>query len=106
MNEKTFKIHFIMTGGTIDSHYDGSKDTAVPNKESVILSFIEGLKLYHDAEFTTVCMKDSRELNTKDLENVLNSIEKSPHFHDSYNWFFAFRRTIQFRLCYRTTRTS
>lgn len=79
MSEKTFKIQFIMTGGTIDSHYDGSKDTAVPNKESVIPSFIESLKLYHDAEFTTVCMKDSRDLNPKDLENVLNTIEKSPH---------------------------
>lgn len=79
MAEKTFKIHFVITGGTIDSHYDGSKDTAVPNKESVIPSFIESLKLYYDTEFTTVCMKDSREINPKDLENVLNTIEKSRH---------------------------
>ena len=40
------QIHFIITGGTIDSHYDGTKDTAVPNKESVIPKFIEELKLY------------------------------------------------------------
>ncbi|MDP1760168.1 MAG: asparaginase domain-containing protein, partial [Candidatus Woesebacteria bacterium] len=79
MGEKTFTIHFVITGGTIDSHYDGSKDTAVPNKESVIPSFIESLKLYHDAEFTTVCMKDSRDLKREDLENVLKTIEESPH---------------------------
>jgi len=78
MNGKTFKIHFVITGGTIDSHYDGSKDTAVPNKESIIPSYIESLKLYHGAKFTTVCMKDSRDLNRKDLENVLKKIEESP----------------------------
>lgn len=72
-------IHYIITGGTIDSHYDGSKDTAVTNKESVIPSFIESLKLYHDAEFTTVCMKDSRELKREDLENILKTIEESQH---------------------------
>jgi len=79
MSEKNFKIHFVITGGTIDSFYDGSKDTAVTNKESVIPSFIKSLKLYHDAEFTTVCMKDSRELKREDLENVLKTIEESPH---------------------------
>ncbi len=75
----TLTIHFIITGGTIDSHYDGSKDTAVPNKESIIPSFIESLKLYHNAEFTTICMKDSRELKREDLETILKTIEESPH---------------------------
>lgn len=79
MNEKTFTIHFVITGGTIDSRYDGSKDTAVPNEKSVIPSFIESLKLYHGSEFTTVCMKDSRELTREDLEKVLKAIEESTH---------------------------
>lgn len=79
MNKGTFTIHFVITGGTIDSYYDGSKDTAVPNKESIIPSFIQSLKLYHSAEFTTVCMKDSRDLTREDLENVLKTIEESPH---------------------------
>ena len=72
-------IHFIITGGTIDSFYDGSKDTAVPNKESVIPSFIRSLKLYQEVEFTTVCMKDSRDMKREDLENVLKTAEESPH---------------------------
>jgi L-asparaginase len=70
-------IHFILTGGTIDSHYDGSKDTAVPNDKSVVPEFIQSLKLYRKSRFTTVCMKDSRSLNRIDLNNVLRTIEKS-----------------------------
>lgn len=50
------KIHFIITGGTIDSYYDGTKDTAVPNQESVIPGFIKNLKLPLDFWFTTICM--------------------------------------------------
>lgn len=79
MNKKALTIHFIITGGTIDSYYDGSKDTTVPNKESIIPSFIKSLKLYHEAEFTTVCMKDSRELKREDLESVLKTAEESPY---------------------------
>ena len=72
-------IHFIITGGTIDSHYDGVKDTAVPNETSVIPSFIESLRLSNPTEFTTVCMKDSRELKHEDLENILKTAEESNH---------------------------
>ena len=62
---------------TIDSYYDGTKDTAVPNKESIIPNFISGLKLYEKTSFTQICMKDSRELIQADLKNVLKSIEES-----------------------------
>ncbi|MBI4450072.1 asparaginase [Candidatus Uhrbacteria bacterium] len=79
MDEKTSTIHYVITGGTIDSHYDSSKDTAVPNKESIIPSFIQSLKLYGAAEFTVVCMKDSRDLGHEDLVGVLEAVEKSPY---------------------------
>ncbi|MFA6098810.1 MAG: asparaginase domain-containing protein [Patescibacteria group bacterium] len=79
MSKQKSTIHFIITGGTIDSHYDASKDTAVPNEISVIPSFINGLKIYHGAEFTTVCMKDSRDLKREDLDNILKIIENSAH---------------------------
>lgn len=71
-------IHFIITGGTIDSHYDGSKDTAVPNEKSVIPSFINSLKLYFQVEFTEICMKDSRELRREDMQKV-KEIENSAY---------------------------
>ena len=72
-------IHFVLTGGTIDSYYNGIKDTVVPNIESVIPNYISGLKLHEAVEFTTVCMKDSREITSQDREKVLICIEKSPH---------------------------
>lgn len=70
-------IHFITTGGTIDSHYDGTRDTVVPNKRSVIPNYIKSLKLYEKTEFTEICLKDSRRLDKKDLKNILKTIEKS-----------------------------
>ena len=72
------KIHFVLTGGTIDSYYDGRVDTVVPNKDSVIPGYMKSLKLYDGMKFTRVCMKDSRQLTRKDRENILKTIEKSP----------------------------
>jgi len=71
-------IHFIFTGGTIDSHYDVTKDTVVPNKHSVIPEYLKHLKLYRKLKFTEICMKDSRNITSKDLRTICNVIEKSP----------------------------
>ncbi len=73
------KIHVIITGGTIDSYYDGTKDTAVPNKESVLPQFLRSLKLYEDFEFTEVCMKDSRSLGKSDVAEICRVADASPH---------------------------
>ena len=71
------QIHFIITGGTIDSYYDGTKDTAVPNQESVIPGFIKNLKLPIEHQFTTVCMKDSRTITDEDRSAMINVIQES-----------------------------
>jgi L-asparaginase len=70
-------IHLIMTGGTIDSHYDANKDTVVPNKKSILPDYVKGLKLYEKTEFTEICMKDSRNLTQKDLKNILSAVQKN-----------------------------
>lgn len=67
-------IHFIITGGTIDSYYEGTKDTAVPNKKSVIPDYLKILKLYQPIKFTTVCMKDSRQINNTDRNKIVKKI--------------------------------
>jgi len=77
-SNRTGAIHFIITGGTIDSYYEGSKDTVVPNRKSVIPDFIKGMKLYEKTKFTAVCMKDSRDLTATDLKNILKAVERSP----------------------------
>ncbi len=71
-------IHVIITGGTIDSYYEGTKDSVVPNKESVIPGFMNGLKSFDtNFEFTVVCMKDSRDIVESDRKEILRVIEES-----------------------------
>jgi len=77
MKKASSPIHFIITGGTLDSHYDGIKDTVVPNEKSLLPSYIKSLKLYQKYKFTEICMKDSRELTQADQKKVLNTIERS-----------------------------
>lgn len=72
-------IHFIMTGGTVDSYYEGTRDTVMPYEHSIIPDYIKGLKLHEKAEFTEVCMKDSRDINEADLSKIVSTIEDSKH---------------------------
>ena len=79
MRENKSKIHVIITGGTLDSFYDSTKDTVVPNKKSILPNFFKSLKLFDQIDFTEVCMKDSRGLTEADIKKIINAVEKSPH---------------------------
>jgi len=46
MKKNNDSIHVVLTGGTIDSYYSAIKDTAVPNKDSIIPGYIDSLNLY------------------------------------------------------------
>ncbi len=70
-----------MTGGTIDSYYDGTKDTVVPNEHSVIPKYIKSLKFPEGVEFTEICMKDSRDLGEENLKNILETVQNSKNKH-------------------------
>jgi L-asparaginase len=72
-------IQFILTGGTIDSYYDISKDTVVPSRRSSIPAYLKDLKIYEKTVFTEVCMKDSRDLDENDRRKILSLVEKSPY---------------------------
>ncbi len=71
------KILVIVTGGTIDSYYDGTKDTAVPREKSILPQFFKVLKLYDDVSFAQVCMKDSRSLTTEDRKKIVSTIDSA-----------------------------
>lgn len=75
--EKNKKIHILMTGGTIDSYYNGIKDTSEPLQHSAIPNYINSLKLDEEVIFTEICMKDSRSITQDDRLKLLNEIEKS-----------------------------
>lgn len=72
-------VHFVITGGTIDSYYEATKDTAVPSKESIIPKFMGIMQMEGKPKFTTVCMKDSRDITDSDLRKIKSTIEKSPY---------------------------
>lgn len=75
------KIHVVITGGTIDSIWNGVQDTVVVSKHSVLPEYFaelrKNLKFYEKLTFTEVCMKDSRAITEEDRKNVLDTIEKS-----------------------------
>ncbi len=75
--KKNGTIHFFMTGGTIDSVYDGIRDTAVPRNSSIIPLYINSLRLYEKTCFTEICMKDSRALSKEDVKKLCSAIDKS-----------------------------
>ena len=77
MSNKKEKIEIIITGGTIDSSWNGIKDTAVVNAHSIIPDYFQKLIIYPKIKFTEICMKDSREINRRDLSNILEATEKS-----------------------------
>ena len=63
-----FRIHFVITGGTIDSCYNGAKDTVAPLKKSVIPAFMATIRPPDEFVFEQVCMKDSRQLTPVNYE--------------------------------------
>lgn len=78
MSDTKNTIHFILTGGTIDSVWNGMKDTAVPSEHSSLPSYFKQLKLYTELMFTEICMKDSRSLTPDDMSLICETIEESP----------------------------
>lgn len=78
---KNEKIEIIMTGGTIDSFYDPTKDTVVPLKTSPIPDFIKNLQIDNTFIFNQVTIKDSRDLTEVDLKKILKSVEESSSKH-------------------------
>ncbi len=74
---KKEEILILMTGGTIDSTWDGISDTATVNSHSVIPAYFQKLIIYPKIKFIEICMKDSRQINKKDISNLLKTIEKS-----------------------------
>ncbi len=71
------KIHVILTGGRIDSIWDGRVDEIVLSQHSVIPSFFESIGLSLQFSFSEICMKDSRALTGEDREKIRKAIDES-----------------------------
>ena len=69
------QILHIITGGTIDSRYDITKDTVVPLEKSIIPNYIAGIKPYFQYRCIELCMKDSRSITQEDRHKILAIIQ-------------------------------
>lgn len=71
------KIHVILTGGRIDSVWDGGVDEIVVATHSVIPDFLKSIGTNLDITFTEICMKDSRALTPEDREAIRKTLDTS-----------------------------
>ena len=77
MLKKDSTIHFIITGGTIDSYDKDVQYPLIPLEKSIIPVYIKSLKLNNKIKFTVVCLKDSRDILKTDLKKLLSNIKKN-----------------------------
>jgi|SRR3989344_4217273 len=70
-------IHIIITGGTLDYHWDNQQDIMVMNNESDVPVYLAKFGILDKLEFTQICMKDSRQLTVDDRGKILAVVEKS-----------------------------
>ncbi len=70
-------IHFILTGGTIDSYYYPPKETSVPHDASVIPEYIQKIQPHISCSFEEICMLDSGEITNEIRGGIVTAIEDS-----------------------------
>lgn len=71
-------IQILLTGGTIDSHFEAGIEEAVVNKKSSVMPYLVGLNLNSNLEFKEICMKDSRDMDDLDRKKLLENIIALP----------------------------
>lgn len=71
------KILIILTGGRIDSIWNGKVDEIIVSPHSLIPEYFNNNNIYGEVEFEEICMKDSRALTPQDRESILRVIEES-----------------------------
>lgn len=77
MTDISDNIHVILTGGRIDSIWDGQVDEIVVSPHSMIPAFFKSIAVEIPLNFTEICMKDSRALTEEDREKIREAIDTS-----------------------------
>ncbi|OIP98747.1 hypothetical protein AUK40_01220 [Candidatus Wirthbacteria bacterium CG2_30_54_11] len=77
---KTDELHTIATGGTIDSHWEPTKDTVISNTQSIIPQYLRNVRLpHHDVSSETIILKDSREIDLATQKIIGEQVAESAH---------------------------
>ncbi|MFH2105642.1 MAG: asparaginase domain-containing protein [Candidatus Micrarchaeota archaeon] len=79
MKNKGEVIHFIITGGTIDSHFDPAKDAVIIGERTYVEEYIRKLQLHNEIKFSIVFLKDSREIRHRDRQKLVDEVKRSPY---------------------------
>lgn len=70
----------LASGGTIDSHWDAARDTAVPNRFSVIPGYLRDIaRVKMPVENQTLFLKDSREISSDDQQDIARKVAETIH---------------------------
>lgn len=76
---KTSHIHLVITGGTIDSVFDGTLDTTVVNDSSVIQDYLtKMIRPHFKITQEIVTLKDSRAITDHTRADVVKAIQAAP----------------------------
>ena len=72
-------IQIIITGGTIDSFFNPTKDGTDIGRKVFTPDFLKQMNLHNPLEFTSLFLKDSRDIRYKDRQELLKAIQNSKH---------------------------
>ena len=73
-------LHIMITGGTIDSVFDGTRDMVVVNDASTIADYLdEVVRPHFEISQEIVTMRDSRYITDNIRGEILQSVQKCPH---------------------------
>ena len=71
-------VHIIITGGTIDSVFDGRKDAVVVNDHSVIPAYLqEVIQPHFQISTEVVTLKDSRQITDHTRADIVQAIVRA-----------------------------
>lgn len=78
----TEKLHIIITGGTIDKHYDPPTQLNQMNDDSVLPSYFSDIiKPHLDISYDMLCMCDSNEITDEMRADILSRIQNTSAQH-------------------------
>ncbi len=77
MTSPDYLIYHLACGGTIDSHWDGAQDTAVPNKSTFIPSYLGKAARVKNVDSETLFLKDSRQITIEDQDLIASRVAET-----------------------------
>jgi len=73
---KKQEVLILVTGGTIDSHFDGERDEVIVNDQSIVPNYLKNkIKPHFRFAFEVVTLRDSRDFSNETRGDILHRIK-------------------------------